>query len=88
MVQKLLEEEIAGKVNYNASDLDLYYRANQSRYAKSDSAGKKLPQLSFSEVKSQVEQDYIREKQQQLYNELIDRLMRAEAVRIYDDKVQ
>jgi tetratricopeptide (TPR) repeat protein len=88
MVQKLLEEEIAGKVNYNASDLDLYYRANQSRYTKSDSAGKNPQQLSFAEVKSQVEQDYIREKQQQIYNELIDRLMRAEAVRIYDDKVQ
>ncbi len=88
MVQKLLEEEIAGKVNYNAGDLDLYYRANQSRYAKTDSAGKKPQQLSFAEVKSQVEQDYIREKQQQIYNELLDRLMRAEAVRIYDDKVQ
>jgi peptidyl-prolyl cis-trans isomerase C len=88
MVQKLLEEEIAGKVNYNPSDLDLYYRANQSRYTKSDSAGKNPQQLSFAEVKSQVEQDYIREKQQQIYNELIDRLMRAEAVRIYDDKVQ
>jgi len=88
MVQKLLEEEIAAKVDYHDSDLDLYYRANQNRYTKSDSAGKTPQQLSFAEAKSQVLQDYIREKQQQKYSELIDRLMRAEAVRIYDDKVQ
>jgi len=88
MVQKLLEEEIASKVDYNESDLDLYYRANLTRYTKSDSAGKNPTQLSFAEAKSQVTQDYIREKQQQKYNELIDRIMRAEAVQIYDDKVQ
>jgi peptidyl-prolyl cis-trans isomerase C len=88
MVQKLLEEEIASKIDYNENDLDLYYRANLSKYTKADSAGKNQAQLSFSEAKSQVMQDYVREKQQQKYNELIDRIMRAEAVRIYDDKVQ
>jgi len=88
LVQKLLEEEIAGNVDYNESDLDLYYRANLSRYAKTDSAGKNPQQLSFAEAKPQVTQDYIREKQQQKYNALIERMMRAEAVQIYDDKVQ
>lgn len=88
MVQKLLEEEIAGQVNYGDSDLELYYRANLSRYVKSDSSGKNPQQLAFAEAKSQVTQDYIREKQQQKYNELIDRMMRAEAVKLYDDKVQ
>jgi len=88
MVQKLLEEEIASKVNYTDNDLDLYYRANQSRYAKSDSAGKNSQPLSFADAKPQVTQDYIREKQQQIYNELLDRMMRAESVLIYDDKVK
>ncbi len=88
MVQKLLEEEIASKIDYNESELDLYYRANLSKYTKTDSAGKNPTQLSLAEAKPQVTQDYIREKQQQKYNELIDRMMRAEAVRIYDDKVQ
>jgi hypothetical protein len=87
MVQKLLEEEIASKIAYNESDLDVYYRANQSRYTKSDSAGKKAQPLSLAEAKAQVTQDYLRDKQQQKYNELIDRMMRAEAVQIYDDKV-
>jgi TolA-binding protein len=88
MVQKLLEEEIASKIDYTESDLDLYYRANQSRYTKTDSTGKNPQQLSLAEAKSQVTQDYIRDQQQLKYNELIDRMMRAEAVKIYDDKVQ
>jgi len=88
MVQKLLEEEIASKVDYTDNDLDLYYRANWSKYTKTDSAGKNPQQLALAEAKPQVMQDYIREKQQQKYNELIDRIMRAEAVQIYDDKVQ
>jgi hypothetical protein len=87
MVQKLLEEEIAGKVDFKDSDVELYYRANLSRYAQADSSGKSR-QLSFEEAKSQVTQDYIREKQQEKYNELLDRMMRAESVQIYDDKVQ
>jgi len=87
MAQKLLEEEIASKVNYNDDDLELYYRANSSRYSKGDSSEKSQP-LAFAEVKPQVTQDYIRERQRQLYNELLDRMMRAEAVRIYDDKVR
>jgi hypothetical protein len=33
-------------------------------------------------------QDYIRKKQQEVYEALIQRLMRAEAVEIYDDKLQ
>jgi hypothetical protein len=87
MVQKLLQEEIAAKIDFQESDLELYYRANVSRYTKTDSAGKSQ-QLSFAEAKSQVTQDYIREKQQEKYNDLVDRMMRAESVVIYDDKVQ
>jgi peptidyl-prolyl cis-trans isomerase C len=87
VVQKLLEEEIAGKPDFNDSDLDLYYRANQSRYTKTDSSGKSQP-LAFAEAKAQVTQDFIRDKQQQKYTELVERMMRAESVQIYDDKVQ
>jgi peptidyl-prolyl cis-trans isomerase C len=87
MVQKLLQQEIAEKIDFQESDIELYYRANLSRYTKTDSSGKSQ-QLSFAEVKSQVTQDYIRDKQQEKYNELVDRMMRAESVVIYEDKVK
>ncbi|MDZ7292433.1 MAG: hypothetical protein ONB44_22140 [candidate division KSB1 bacterium] len=88
MVQKYLEEEIAGKIDLKENDLELYYRANLNRYTRTDSTSKKKQQLSFAEVKTQVAQDYIRDKQQEKYNELIDRMLRAESVQIFDDKVQ
>ena len=87
MVQKLLQEEIAQKVQFEPSDLELYYRANQSRYSKTDSSGQTRTS-SFEEVRSQVTQDYAREKQQEAYERLVERMMRAESAVIYDDKVK
>lgn len=87
MVQKLLQEEVAQKVNFQESDLELYYRANLDRYAPADSTGATAPP-TFQEVRDRVMQDYVREKQQEAYNRLVERMMRAEGVVIYDDKVQ
>ncbi len=85
VVQKLLQDEISQNVQVDPSSLDLYYRANLDRYAQADSSGR-TP--AFEEVRAQVTQDYLREKQQETYNQLVDRMMRAEAVVIYEDKVR
>lgn len=87
MVQKLLQEEVAQKVEVQESDLELYYRANLERYAPADSTGATTPS-AFQEVRNRVMQDYVREKQQEAYARLVERMMRAEGVVIYDDKVQ
>ncbi len=87
MVQKLLQEEVAQKVDFQESDLELYYRANLSRYTPADSTRPAAPP-SFQEVRQRVMQDYVREKQQEAYDRLVERMMRAEGVVIYDDKVQ
>ncbi|NIS38444.1 hypothetical protein GWN91_04650, partial [Candidatus Saccharibacteria bacterium] len=42
----------------------------------------------FSEVAPQVAQDFIQTKKQQAYQRIIDRLMKAEQVAIYDDKLE
>jgi len=85
VVQKLLQEEIGQNVQVDPNNLELYYRANLKRYASADSSGR-TP--GFEEVRSQVAQDYLREKQQEAYSQLVERMMRAEAVVIYDDKVR
>jgi hypothetical protein len=85
VVQKLLQDEIGQNVQIDPSNLELYYRANLSRYAKADSGGH-VP--AFEEVRTQVTQDYLREKQQETYNQLVERIMRAEAVVIYEDKIR
>ncbi len=88
MVQKLLQEEISQSVDVQESDVKLYYDANKENYAKKDDKGNVTGIRPFEEVKTKVMQDYIRKKQQDAYDQLIQRLMRAEAVQIYDDKLQ
>ncbi len=89
MAQKLLEEEIEEEVNldkYTNADVEVYYKANKEKYAEKDENGnvKRIPE--FQEIAQQVAQDFIREKQQDAYNRLIERLMKAEKVTIYEDK--
>lgn len=88
MVQKLLEEEISQEVNIRDSDVELYYKANKEKYAKKDKDGKIIEMRSLDEVKSQVMQDLIRKRQQEAYDQLVQRMMRAEAVEIYENRLQ
>jgi hypothetical protein len=45
-------------------------------------------QKSFQEVGQKVAQDMLMEKQQEAYQKLLDRLMKAEKVTIYENKVK
>lgn len=87
MVQKLVEEEVSQDVDIDESDVELYYKANQEKYAKKDENGKVTEMRPFSEVRTQVMQDLVREKQKEAYERLVQRMMRAEAVEIYEDKL-
>lgn len=89
MAQKLLEQEIEKEVNldqYTNADVELYYKANKEKYAEKDEDGKVKRIPPFDEVKEQVSQDFIRDKQQAAYQSLVDRLMKAEQVEIYENK--
>lgn len=89
MAQKLLEQEIQDEVNldkYTNADVELYYKANKEKYAEKDDKGKVKRIPEFQEVAKQVAQDFIHEKQQEAYNRLVERLMKAEKVTIYEDQ--
>ncbi len=88
MVDKLLAEEISKEMDINESDVELYYKANREQYGEKDNEGKVIRTKPFEEVRGRVMQDFIREKQQEAYDRLVQRMMRAEAVEIYDDKVK
>jgi hypothetical protein len=88
MVQKYLQDEIAPQIKVSADDLRLYYRANLDRYAEKDARGKTKKQKSFEESQKQVQDDCIREKQQQAVQQLLGRMMTAEKVDVYDDLVE
>ncbi len=88
MAQKILSEELEGKVNIQEADVELYYKANKERYAEKDESGKTIRQKPFQECAQQVAQDLFLERQEAAYRELIIRLNKAENVMIYDKKVQ
>ncbi len=85
MVQNYLNQEISEKVNITPEDVELYYKANKDRYVERDEEGNIKREKTFSEVRQQVGQDLAMERQQQVYEQLVQKLMRAEGVKIYDD---
>lgn len=89
MAQKILEEEIQNEVNldkYTNADVETYFNANKEKYAEKDDKGNVKNVPEFQEVSQRVAQDFIQEKQQEAYNRLIERLMKAEKVTIYEAK--
>lgn len=85
MVQKLLQEQISSKVKIEPTDVELYYQANKAKYAEKDDKGNVVREKPLDEVQKQVTQDLVLEKQKQIYEDLIQRLMVAENVQILDD---
>lgn len=88
MAQKYLEEEISRQIDIKPDDVELYYQANKQKYDEKDKDGKTAREKSLQEVQQQVFQDLVREKQAKAYEELIQRLTRAQSVEIYDDKIK
>lgn len=85
MVQKLLQDQISSRVNIAPSDVELYYQANKDKYTEKDEKGNVVREKPFEEVQKQVTQDFYLKKQQEAYEELAQKLMRAENVQIYND---
>lgn len=88
MVQKYLQDKITNEVQIEPSDVELYYQAHKEKYAEKNDDGEVVREKSFQEVQRQVAQDLVMEKQQEVYQRTAERLMRAESVKIYDDKLK
>ncbi len=88
MANKLLQQELQDKVKIDPEEVRLYYKANKDKYAERNKKGKIVRYRPFSEVRQQVAQDLLAEKQQKAYQELANRLMQAENVQIYDQRIQ
>jgi peptidyl-prolyl cis-trans isomerase C len=89
MAQKLLQQEIEKESkldNYTNADVELYYKANKDKYTEKDEAGKVIKTPSFGEVQERVAQDFIQQKQQEAYSNLVERLMKTKDVQIYENK--
>lgn len=88
MVQKLLQEQISNRVKIEPQDVELYYKANLDRYQEKDSEGNLIRQIPLAEIQEQVARDLIQERQQQVYEDMINSYIRSENVKIFSDLVK
>ncbi len=88
MVQNYLADVISKDVNVDDSDVRLYYDAHKEKYAEKDEEGKVVGTKPFEEVKTRVMQDVIREKQQEIYESRIQKLMRDMNVELFEHKLK
>lgn len=76
MINKLLSEEIPQNVPISESEIKLYQEAHKEE----------LKDKKPDEVRSQIESELKKTKQQEAYGNLVSRMMQAEKVRIFDDQ--
>ncbi len=88
MAQKLIEQELKDEINIKPEDVSLYYEAHKDKYAEKDKTGKVKRQKTFAEVQQQAAQDLAAERQQEAYRKLVQRLMQAEDVKLFKERVQ
>ena len=85
MVQKYLQDQIRKEVKIEPADVELYYKANKDKYVEKDKEGNVIREKPFEEVQQQVAQDLMAERQQDVYQRMVERLMRSQGVQVYDD---
>ena len=89
MVQKYLEKAIASELpQLTQEDVKLYYDAHKDQYAEKNSGGKVVKQKTFQEAAQQAAQDLMRERQDQALQRLLQQMMTAEGVKIYESLVK
>lgn len=87
LVQKLIEDEISGTINVTDFDIKMYYDANKEQYKTKDEEGNEV-QLELPDIKSRVKLDVQRAREQEAYQQLIQRLLVSNNVEILSDLVE
>jgi len=88
MAEKILRTEIQKNVSMTSEDVELYFKANRERYAEKDEQGKIVRQRELSEAAQEAARDLAMERQQKATSELLDRLMKAENVKLYEARIK
>lgn len=88
MAEKILQAELKDKIKIESADIELFYLAHKDRYTEKNDKGEVIRQKEFQEVQQQVAQDLAMDRQQQAYQQLLSQLMKAENVKIYEDRVR
>ena len=88
MAEKILQAELQDKVKIEPADVELFYMAHKDRYTEKNDKGEVVRQKDFREVQQQAAQDLAMDRQQQAYQQLLGQLMKAENVKMYEDRIR
>lgn len=88
MVNKLVQEEIAQKIELDEETLQLYFQAHKEHYAVRDDDGNIIEEKLYQDVREQVAKDYSQEKFQENYESLVQRMMKAEETQIFERAIK
>ena len=87
MANKIIGEELSA-VTVDTAFAGDYFKAHTQNYADSSDKKSKPKVPDFRAVKGRVIQDMKNEKQKLAYQELMQRLLRADNVKIFDDRIK
>lgn len=83
MVRKLMEQETREKVKVTSKEIELYYKAHEDEFSEGEGKEKRIKPLG--EVGREIAARLEMEKKEEAYQELIERLVRAERVMVYEE---
>jgi len=76
MAQKLIQQEF-GNIKVSDNEIELYYKANKEKYKK-----------PLSQVYQQVKTDLLEEKIQEKSQEIMQKMLKANALKIFEDNLK
>ena len=83
LVQKVVEDEVIGKVTVDEGDLKNYFEANKQKYVSKDHA-----QPTLADARQAVETDYRMMKTQAQYQKVVEAALTHEDVKLFPEKWQ
>lgn len=88
MANMLVQQELEDKVTVEDTDIELYYQRHKEDFTEKDDDGNVTRQKTLNEVRQEVAQHVYQEKATRIIDDLKLRMMEAENVTIFQDKVQ
>jgi hypothetical protein len=83
--QKYIREEIEARIDISEADLRLYFMEHRDEFKIEEGGTQRLPE--FEEVADRVAQAVRKAKEEGIYENLLQRLMKAENLEIYEDRL-
>jgi len=88
MASIALQNELKDKLKIDEKDLKLHYEEHKEDFTEKDEEGNVKQQKSFDEAREEIIAKVSKEKQQEIAQDMFDRLVEAENAKIYLDKIK